>query len=760
MSRQELTVTRTQTREGKLSFFLLVLMLLSITWSIELAGWVEGLYVVEWSALCGLFLGFLMTRLGWPRAVSHLTSILLGALVAVAVVGRFSAPSVGWRDGIGVVAYHFDGWLRVLVSARSSADSVTFVLLMTIVGWWIGYVCAWMVFGAHHVWQALALSGGAMLLVAYGSPPEVAPFFVLFIFCALLLVVRVYVYTQEESWERRSARYDRDMTLHFLRDGGLLVLALVLIVWVVPQMSSSSALSDLWLSMEGPWRAAGDEWNRLFSGVLGYSRSYENVPFGQRLALGGPVDLGEEIVMWVGTEGARYWRGMVYDRYTGRGWESTDDETVVVPAGRDLPREDQYEMRKLVEQTVVPNRAGVAQVFQAGQPLNISLPTEIRYRLMDAGVNGTDDPWSGSASISLVKTRVPVSVDRPYVVFSSTSVADVANLREAGDVYPEWVERYLQLPPTLPQRVKDLAEWIASPYENSYDKSVAIRDFLRRTIAYRKDVEAPPEERDSIDYLLFDSQAGYCNYYASAMVVMVRSVGVPARLAVGYAGGELDDDIGWYAVRQRDTHAWVEVYFPAYGWVEFEPTATEATIVRREGGPDEAPEVRGGGTDSQLDRDLERLRGEEQTVLGGGPLPAFTSGRSGSPWLAFLGVAVCGGLGVGAYWYSRRGKAGPASEIGRIYRRMCRYARLAGVTGHVHHTPHEYASLVAEGLPGSAPQVGRIADLFVRDQFAQRPVSVADEQAAKQAWGILRPSMFRALLRRLPELVRSSVRRP
>jgi transglutaminase-like putative cysteine protease len=754
-------VARLQTREGKLSFFLLMLMLLCITWSVELAGWVEGLYVVEWSALCGLFLGFLMTRLGWPRAVSHLTSILLGALVAVAVVGRFSAPSVGWRDGIGVVAYHFDGWLRVLLSARSNADSITFVLLMTIVGWWLGYVCAWMVFGAHRAWQALALSGGAMLLVVYGSPPEVAPFFVLFILCALLLVVRLHVYTQEESWDRRPARYDRDMTLHFLRDGGLLVLALVLVVWVFPAISSSTALSDLWLGMEGPWRAVGDEWNRLFSGVIGYPRSYENVPFGERLALGGPINLGEEIVMWVDTEGPRYWRGMVYDRYTGRGWESSNQGTLVVPAGHDLPPEAQYAMRELVEQTIVPNRSGVAQVFQAGQPLIINLPTDIEYTLADAGAGGGEDPWTGTTSISLIKTRVPVSADRPYVVFSSTSVADVASLRGAGDAYPEWIsERYLQLPPTLPQRVRDLAEEITSPHENSYDKSLAIRDYLRSNIQYREDVEAPPGERDSIDYLLFDSRAGYCNYYASAMVVMARSIGVPARLAVGYVGGELDADRGWYAVRQRNTHAWVEVYFPMYGWIEFEPTASEATIARPEGGADEAPETRGGETDSQLERDLERLRGEEEGIAGEVPLVGLTSRRSISPWVVVLGAVGCGAVGVGAIWYRRRGKTGSISEIGRVYERMCRYARLAGVTGHVHHTPYEYASLVAERLPASAPQVAQITDLFVRDQFAQGAVGPADEREAKQAWGVLRPSMFKALLRRLPELLRSGVRRP
>jgi transglutaminase-like putative cysteine protease len=747
-------VTRLRTREGKLSFFLLMLMLLSITWSIELAGWVEGLYVVEWSALCGLFMGFLMTRLGWPRAVGHLTSIVLGALVAVGVVGRFSAPSVGWRDGVGVVAYHFDGWLRVLLSARSSSDPVTFVLLMTVVGWWIGYVCAWMVFGAHRVWQALALSGAAMLLVVYGSPGEVAPFFALFTLCALLLAVRLYVYTQEESWERRTARYDRDMTLHFLRDGGLLALTLLLVVWVVPLLSSSSALSDLWVSAEGPWQAVGDEWNRLFSGVIGYSRSYENVPFGQRLALGGPIDLGEEIVMWVDTEGARYWRGMVYDRYTGRGWESTDSETVVVPAARDLPLEDRFEMRRLVEQTVMPSRSGVAQVFQLGQPLIINVPTEIRYTVTDAGTSETRDPSAGTASISLVKTRVPVGVDRPYTVVSSTSVADVDSLREAGDVYPEWVgERYLQLPSTLPQRVRDLAEEVASPYENAYDRSLAIQDYLRRTIMYREDVEVPPEGQDFVDYLLFDSRAGHCTYYASAMVVMARIAGIPARLSVGYLGGESDTEAQRYAVRERDAHAWVEVYFPRYGWVEFEPTANEQPVRRPELGEAERSDA------TVLDLGIHGMRDLDEFWDDPGntaPTLVAASGQDRSSSRAL--IIACGAIvaiaAASGSWLVTRRRRGGLSGAGRAYRGVCTYGRLIGVRAEASQTPYEYARELAQSVPAATQPAERIAEVYVRDRFGPRGIDPAEEEEAQALWRKLRPVMQRALMRRIFLLLR------
>lgn len=749
-------VTRLQTREGKLSFFLLMLMLLSMTWSMEMAGWVEGVHVVEWTALGGLASGFLMTRLGWPRACGHLVSVAFGATLVLAIMGRFAAPGLSWTDGVVVLGYQFDAWLRVTLSGQSSTDAVVFLLLVTVLGWWVGYASGWMVFGAHNVWQALTLTGGAMLLVAYGSPPEVAPFFVVYLLCALLLAVRLYLYTQQESWDRRSARYDRDIALSFLRDGGLLVLAVVVVVWVAPLLSSSPALGHLWQRSEGPWRAVGDEWNRLFSVVRGHSRGYQNVPFGQQLTLGGPIDLGEETVMWVATEDARYWRGVVYGRYTGRGWESTDDETLVVPAGRDLPVEGQYEKRWLVEQTVVPSWSGIGQVFQLGQPIVINVPTEVRYGLLDAGAGGTPDPWAGKVSVSLIRTRVPVSADRPYTVFSWTSNADVASLREAGRDYPEWISsRYLQLPQTLPDRVGELAEELTSAYENDYDKSVALRDYLRGTIVYSEDIEATPEDRDPIDYVLFDRRAGYCNYYASAMVVMARSVGIPARLVVGYAGGELDPDTGWYRVRHRDTHAWVEVYFPVYGWVEFEPTASEAPIIRPDyGGEETSREL--GDTGVEAHGELGRQRFREELIRGG-TLPPSPSGAASGTVSAVMALTVVpvAVAGFTVLLVRRRKERSRSGVYGTYYASMCTYGRLLGVKGELCQTPYEYALALGRQIPQGARQVERITSLYVQERFARRVEGPGYAREAEEAWRRLRPLLRCEIVRRIPQMVLS-----
>jgi transglutaminase-like putative cysteine protease len=392
--------------------------------------------------------------------------------------------------------------------------------------------------------------------------------------------------------------------------------------------------------------------------------------------------------------------------------------------------------------------------------MRVDVPVDVRYGFGSGAGSDEGDPWSAPASVSLLKTRIPINPGRPYHVLSWTSIADAASLREAGSAYPDWISgRYLQLPSTLPERVRRLAEEIAASQENSYDKAAAIQEYLRRTIEYREDIEAPPEGRDPIDYLLFDSRQGYCNYYASTMVVMARAVGIPARLAVGYVGGELEGETGRYVVREHNTHAWVEVYFPSFGWVEFEPTASEPPIPRVENSDDQLVGRPGGDAESRLDRDLERLREEEEGSLGV-IVPTARSGRPSLPLAALILLVFGGGAGAIALWYLKWMRGEDTSPAGRIYAQMCSYTRLSGVRGEAHHTPYEYASLVAQHIPHSAPHVEQITELFVRDQFGPAGGGRAEEQAAEQAWRALRPLVMQRLVHRMPELARSALRWP
>lgn len=750
-------MNRFQVKEGRLSFVLLMLMLLSIVWSMELAGWVEGLHIVEWTALGGMIIGFLLTRSRWPRALKHLLALLTGVPLIFWATIRSIGPHLGWGDALSILAYHFDAWLRIVVAGQTSTDTTMFVLLMAVLGWWLGYTSAWLVFGTHKVWQALALTGAAMLLVAYGSPPKALPFFLLYIFCALLLAIRMYVYTGEQSWEKAKARYDRDISFYFLRDGGLLVVIVLLAVWVLPLVSSSSFLSDIWSQVEGPWRTVGDQWNRIFSGLQGYREDYQNIPFTDQLALGGPVDLSSRVVMWVRTEQGRYWRGAVYDRYDGTGWRNTDEMSAIIAAETDLPREGEYQLRRETRQIVVPNWSGVGQIFGLGQLVAVDLPIEVQYSFTEFTGGDVRDPFSAPAAVSLITSRVQLSRDRPYSVISSVSAADVDNLRGAGEDYPTWVtRRYLQLPAALPQRIRELSQEIAAPYDNAYDKAIALQDYLRHTISYNQDIEEPPADRDRIDYLLFDSREGYCNYYASAMVVMARAVGIPSRLAVGYVGGDFDDELGRYAVQERNTHAWVEVYFPRYGWVEFEPTASEEPILRPVRRDDTGPGREGSPGDSQLERDLadlEELEDIEEVII-----PPSSSRRPSLGLLFLTGVGVALAALALAFWIVRSRRLEGLSKVHRVYQLMCSYARVLGVRGEFYQTPYEYAAVLASRVPSGAPQVERITGLYVRERFAPHVPGVPEEEAAEEAWRELRPLVRREFLRRVPGLVRSYLR--
>jgi len=127
--------------------------------------------------------------------------------------------------------------------------------------------------------------------------------------------------------------------------------------------------------------------------------------------------------------------------------------------------------------------------------------------------------------------------------------------------------------------------------------------------------------------------------------------------------------------------------------------------------------------------------------------------------VAIAAVALCvGAAGVGLWYLQWRRRVEDASRVGRIYRRMCNYARLLGVRGETFQTPYEYASLVARRAPQTAPHVERIAELYVRDRFARGAVGKPEERDADEAWEAMRPLVWRGLVRRIPELVQSAFR--
>jgi len=392
------------------------------------------------------------------------------------------------------------------------------------------------------------------------------------------------------------------------------------------------------------------------------------------------------------------------------------------------------------------------------------------------------------SELTWARSRITLEAGESYQVISSQTTVTVRELREAGIIdYPaQALNRYLQLPVTFSPRVADLAEEVMADETTTYGKVKALERHLR-PYDYDEGIEAPASDEDPLEYFLFDIQRGYCDYYASAMAAMLRSQGIPARAASGYAEGTYDPEIGTYLVTERDAHTWVEVYFPPYGWIEFEPTSGESILDRPSGaelqdsglipGMDEiAAEDEDFLFDDALDFEEEFPQDIAGPVTGIGGLPTR------APVITTSFILVVLTLIAGVWLLRRRMYQGPRAfmqEPQIYYERLLNWtARLklpprsrrtqdqpspqevmrpSPIASQIARrtpaeqalTPYEREALLAEDLPQGIPFIRRIIEIYVQFRYAPRPEHLEDgvRLELNHNWRRLRPVLLKAWVR-------------
>ncbi len=270
--------------------------------------------------------------------------------------------------------------------------------------------------------------------------------------------------------------------------------------------------------------------------------------------------LSDAVVMYVRSPAWSYWRSHSYDFYNGYAWSQSGDSATPLDVSRrvafEVPPDDDQVLGEEIWHSFYIVRDQPNLLFAAYRPIRVYIAADAISQ--DSGVG--------------LRVSQPLAAGTTYTVISRRPVFDADKLRSASTTYPPNVTaRYLQLPGNISPRVRDLARQLTSNAPTPYDKAVALRDYLL-TLPYDFFPPPHPPEAEAVDNFLFVDKRGVCEHFATSMVVMLRALGLPARMVAGYGAGEYNALSGYYTVRMNNAHAWVEAYFPGYGWVPFDPT--------------------------------------------------------------------------------------------------------------------------------------------------------------------------------------------
>lgn len=569
---------------------LFMLIILISVWRLTITDWTDNLgYVINLAmaaAILGLTLGasrFEKRDVRWLALGYSLTFIprqLLAFYDNDIYIGE-RLVSVGGRLLVSIGQFAAD---------KPVKDPLFFITLMGTLYWFIALVSGYQLSRHNHTLAAILPAGLTMLVIhqADRGPADRLWIIALFLFTALTLIGRGKYLRDRIDWVGRRVQLAPEVGPDLSMGALVGAAALILLAWNLPlDLTGAPALEKRWQDFTQPWRATRDRLGRAFDALEGEGAAERVESFRSSMSLGSRAAQGNATIFKVSvppeaTELPRlYWRARVYDHYKGGRWSespgvirefSPEDDNLLIP---DLTGRTEFEftITSFTEQQAVLNLPA--------QPVWVSRPADVvSFRIPD----GTQD-------VLFIQTFPFLEPGETYRVRAAMANPSIQELREAGTDYPEWVtDRYLQLPDDFSPRVRNFASQITFGQTNPYEKAQTITTVLRAQITYEPNLTLPPAGTDLIEWFLFDGKQGYCNYYATTEVLMLRSLGVPARMAMGYAQGEVTEGIQRpgeteatereYSIYRKHMHAWPEVYFPSIGWVEFEPTGNQSPLIR------------------------------------------------------------------------------------------------------------------------------------------------------------------------------------
>ena len=675
--------------------------------------WIRGSHLsLKWMIFFGCLLGtgLVLTRFrGWLAALFSIFLSTAGVIQSstrliqpFSLINEISFPAYLNLTHLRSTAFlaQFPGWLATLIKTGEIAPSLTPLLT----GFALWNLCVWMVWWTLRRNRTITGMLPMNIFIALHVQQHWQNINILLLFFALTAVIAAYsnFRNRRRTWDDQSIDYPLDFGMDWPASAIVIAMFLVFLgsfAQLIGTAEGHQKISEFFTPKEAiPHTEA-------------YLPPIDNKQTANTADLAidfSPPPNTEQTVMWVSVSDPPplqsemipdaavqqyYWRSEIFITYDGKGWQAAD---IVPPEQAAFPDESPLPGRRQLNQTYEITASHRDKLFAINKPVMTEPPGLLHALAVD------NEP-------------IPVGETSNYQVVSWVVDLDSRKLRDVDDhETPHLIyASYLQLPDDLPQRVQDLADGLTLQAETRFEKTMRIQDYLRRTYLYDLNTPPPPASQDVVDYFLFDAPGGFCSHYASAMVVMLRSIGVPARLVTGYAHGEYFASRNAYRVPSSAAHAWVEVYFPVYGWVEFEPTPTRSAHLY----------------ENLTESDAGDDKTKQTTATNQQNIPFL--------WLsiAIIGMVVSG-LAISRFMQFRASKI-EISPVSKYYSALRYRLAKAGIHSEPGTTPNEFLG-EAQPLLGENKRLLlaliQLTQLYNQDRFGPHPVDADQIRLAKQTY--------------------------
>src|SRR5579863_2354428 len=744
--------------EGWLSMFLLAIAVYAVVISILSTGWVSANSNLLFGTAAGLLVGLLVAKARrLPQVFLHLAACLAGYWLAI------------WLTS--VVAYQVS-WLVLLADLHSvicgslaSSSNMVFLFYLTFLCFFLGYFGAWLIYRAHLPWLVALVYCSILLVNLQYVKVDLSSLVIVLLGALLLLIARIQLSNQLSNWMQEGLHTDsswlRSITTRFMQVTALMTVLILPLSLLLPTVDQPPAGVSLWNAIDNAWvNLTHGQFSLNDPGALFQSDQATTNFFGDQLTITGNVNLPTGPVLYytsTSSPQSHYLEGFTYDNFDGHTWTSlANSQSQLFPPDQTLPLGDVGAVAQAKTSITVVNPPGGTKsyIFAPDQPQSFSVPISI-YSI------GMTTAWVQQA---------PLNVGEHYQVISFIPAVTAQELstvplpREAPLFWEQDANygvlnnNYLQTPSDLSPQVLAVAKQWTKGAANTYDAmEMLVSHFTDETqFTYSVSNSPVPENIDAVSWLL-QTRRGYCTYYATAMTMMARLLGVPARIVNGFNQGHFDASRNAWEVDGNNAHSWVQVYFPGHGWIDFDPTPGFSinNITSSQPTP----------TAGQSPTPVRPTPTATATHPAQGKHPTPTTGSGGSSSntpnsndaahaMLFLGfsliilLASLLMLAMATYRYRLSKLYANSTFISSIYWRLSRLGSLSGAVPRESQTPYEYTSILCQRFPRAQTALWRITHLFVRERWGAPPYlpGEAEEKDLKRLWPQVRGAMLRSWL--------------